>query len=474
MNFQAVIGLEIHVQLKTKSKMFSSSRCGFGERPNTSVSSLDMAFPGAMPSVNKQAVIYAIRVCHALKMDIDNELWFDRKNYFYTDLPKGYQITQHRRPIGTNGVVTIKTSSGKKDIHISALQIEEDAGKQIHYKDKTLVDYNRAGIPLIEIVSKPEFNDGEEAMKYVEKIRSIVSFLDVSDGKMEEGSLRCDINVSLKPYGSEKKGTKVEIKNVNTLLNLKKAIDYEIKRQERILLSGKRVPSETRRYDENKKETVLMRIKTIDADYKYFTEPNIAPIRLSQEFIDSAIKTSNELADQKYERYLSLGLNEYDATLLTNNRDMCLYFEEMVKENANPKLCANWINGKVLEVLNKREISIKEFPISPSSLAELIVFTQKGVISNKQAREIFDKMLLEGKKPSDYLNDSEASLINDVEIISNHIAKVIEENPSIIYDYKRGKDKAVGFVVGQVMKNTKGRANPNLTNQLIIKMLKEK
>ena len=325
MNFKVVIGLEIHIQLKTKSKMFSASANTYGLEPNTSISAYDMAFPGTMPTVNKEAVIFAIRVCRALKMNIDNELWFDRKNYFYSDLPKGYQITQNRRPIGTKGELQI----GNKTVHINRLQIEEDAGKQIHFKDSTLVDYNRAGIPLLEIVSEPEIENGEEALRYVEKIRSIVTFLDVSDGKMEEGSLRCDVNISLTPYGSNNKGTKVEIKNINTLLNIKKAIDYEINRQKTTLLLGKKVQSETRRYDEIKKKTSLMRVKSIDSDYKYFTEPNIAPIKLSKEFIETALSGSDELPEQKHERYIKLGLSDYDANLLLNSKDVCLYFEQM-------------------------------------------------------------------------------------------------------------------------------------------------
>ena len=267
MNFEGIIGLEIHVGMKTKTKMFSSAPVSFGKEPNTMVAPFDMAFPGSMPTVNKQAVINAIRVCHALKMEIDNELWFDRKNYFYSDLPKGYQITQKRRPIGKSGSLTINTSNGIKTIRLERLQIEEDACKQIHYKDYTLIDYNRAGIPLLEIVSYPDFRSGEEAMRFVEKIRSIVTFLNVSSGKMEEGSLRCDVNVSVRPIGSKEYGKIVEIKNINTLNNIQRAIDFEIERQTKTLLKGEIVKKETRRFDENKKETVLMRNKTDDIFY---------------------------------------------------------------------------------------------------------------------------------------------------------------------------------------------------------------
>ena len=290
MNFEVIVGLEIHVEMKTKSKMFSSAPVTFGKTPNTMVVPFDMAFPGTLPTVNKQAVINAIRVCHALHMSIDNELWFDRKNYFYSDLPKGYQITQKARPIGRTGYVEINLDGQKKRINFERLHIEEDACKQVHYKDCTHLNYNRAGIPLAEIVSLPEIHNGKEAMLIVDKIRSIVSFLDVSSGKMEEGTLRCDVNVSIRPYGCKTFGTVVEIKNINTLTNIQRAIDYEIKRQEALLLSGQIVKKETRRYDESKKQTILMRNKTDDVDYKYFTEPNIPPIKLSDEFIKEAKK----------------------------------------------------------------------------------------------------------------------------------------------------------------------------------------
>ena len=293
MNFEAIIGLELHVEMKTKSKLFSSAPVSFGAEPNTKTLPFDMAFPGSMPILNKQAVINAIRVCNALNMTIDDELWFDRKNYFYSDLPKGYQITQQRRPIGSNGYLV---ADGNK-INIERLHLEEDTCKQLHSGNYTYLDFNRAGVPLLEIVSKPEIRNGKEAMTFVEKIRSIVTFLDVSNGKMEEGSLRCDVNISLRPIGQKSFGTKVEIKNLNSLANIQKAIDYEIKRQESLLLSGGHVKQETRRFDETTKKTVLMRVKTDEIDYKCFTEPNILPLKLSKEFIETAIKTSPQLAE---------------------------------------------------------------------------------------------------------------------------------------------------------------------------------
>ena len=332
MNFETVVGIEIHVEMKTKSKMFSLAPISFGLKPNTEVVPFDMAFPGTMPRVNKEAVRNAIRVSNALHMHIDQEIWFDRKNYFYADLPKGFQITQQARPIGSEGYLTINVNGENKQIGIERLHMEEDTCMQHHFSDYTLVDYNRAGIPLIEIVSKPEIRSGEEARKYVEKIREIVTFSNVSDGKMEEGSLRCDVNVSIRPFGSDKFGTKVEIKNLNSIANVEKAIDFEARRQSELLLLGKEVEQETRRYDEAKKETVLMRKKTDAADYKYFTEPNIPPIRLSDEFVKDAIDTCPELYDQKLERFLNnYGLNDVDAKIILTSVDMADFYDEAAK-----------------------------------------------------------------------------------------------------------------------------------------------
>lgn len=468
MNFEAIVGLELHVQMKTKSKMFSSAPVRFGDKPNTDVVAYDMAFPGTMPLVNKQAVINAIRVCHALHMNIDDELWFDRKNYFYSDLPKGYQITQQRRPIGTNGWIEIN----QKQIGIERLHLEEDACKQVHSSNYTYIDFNRAGIPLAEIAFKPANITGEEAMKYVEKIRSIVSFLGVSDGKMEEGSLRCDVNISLRPIGQSTFGTKVEIKNINTLLNIKKAVDYEIKRQEKVLLTGNKVKQETRRFDEVKKQTISMRTKSDDIDYKYFTDPNIPPIKLSKEFIETAIKTSPELAEQRVIRYKQSGLNDYDSELLVSHKDVSDYFDNVIKCGVNVKLAANWVLVDVQSVLNKKNISIKEFSISPERLGQLIKLIENEIVYNKQAREIFFRMLEIDKTASDILKELNISPIQDDNELIGIINEVLAENSQSIIDYKNGKDKVVGYLVGQVMKKTRGQANPNKINELVLKELK--
>ena len=474
MPFEAVIGLELHIEMKTKSKMFSSGPVSFGSLPNTMTLPTDLAFPGTMPVVNKQAVINAIRVSNALNMSIDNELWFDRKNYFYSDLPKGYQITQQARPIGSTGYIDIKTSKGIKRIRVERLHLEEDTCKQVHYNDCSLLDYNRAGIPLIEIVTEPDIRSGEEAMRYVEKIRSIVTYLDVSDGKMEEGSLRCDVNISVRPVGSKNYGTKVEIKNLNSITNVEKAIEYETKRQEQIILSGGTIEPETRRFDEASKETVLMRIKTVDADYKYFVEPNIPPIRLSKEFIEEAIKSSPELPDSKYQRYQALGLSEYDINQLLIDCDISNYFDEALKTNVSPKLLANWIIVDVQAVLNKENISINEFKITPNHLGELVKIIEEGKVSNKQAREIFNEMLMSNASPDEIIKKSNTEMISDENAILTLVREIIDENPQVIIDYKNGKDRAVSYIVGIVMKKSKGMVNPSLTNRLVIEELKRR
>lgn len=476
MEFEPVIGLEIHVELKTKSKMFSAAPVTYGKEPNTEVAPLDMAFPGTMPTVNKEAVVYAIRVSNALHMNIDNELHFDRKNYFYSDLPKGYQITQNLRPIGSHGYLEIDIDGVTKRIGIERLHIEEDTCKQIHFSDFTLLNYNRAGTPLIEIVSYPEIRSGLEAMKYVETIRSIVVFSDVSDGKMEEGSLRCDVNISLKEKGSNVFGTKVEIKNINSISYIQKAVDFEIARQSKILSEGGEVRQETRRYDSQKDETILMRVKTDAVDYKYFPEDNITPIKLSDNFIKEAILSCPELAEAKKERYLNkYGLNEYDASLLIANKDVSSYYDELIRFTNSYKLAANWLNVDVASYLNKNFKEIKDFELTPSCLAELINMVASNEINSKQARDIFNKMLEEtisAKEAKDKLGIS--TQISDSDFVVKIISEVLEENPQAIIDYKEGKGRALGYLVGQVMKKTQGKVNPKLTNDLLLNELSKR
>lgn len=461
MNFEAVIGLEIHVQQKTKSKMFSSAPNSFSRDPNTQVAPLDMAFPGTMPVVNKQAVINAIRVANALHMEIDHTLYFDRKNYFYSDLPKGFQITQQRRPIGKNGYVMVDTPNGKKRIGIERIHMEEDTCKQEHFMDYSLLDYNRAGVPLCEIVSLPEISNGVEAREYAEAIRNIVVYSGTSDGKMEEGSMRCDTNISLRPYGQKEFGTKVEIKNINSFKNIELAIEYEMKRQSQLLLQGIKIQQETRRWDEASGKTVLMRVKTDAVDYKYFCEPNITPIHLSDEFVQDAIDTCPELYDSKKERYLKAGLSDADANVILANPKMAAYFEEGLAKVSNAKDLANFLIVEINSYLNKNEIAIENLKLSPLTLGEIVSYQEKGGLSHKQCTDILNKVLEEGCSPEEAKNALHiVAQVSDSSVIMEFVTEVLDKNPQSIQDFKNGNQRVLGFLIGQIMKASHGKVNP--------------
>lgn len=461
MNFEAVIGLEIHVQQKTKSKMFSSAPNSFSRDPNTQVAPLDMAFPGTMPVVNKQAVINAIRVANALHMEIDHTLYFDRKNYFYSDLPKGFQITQQRRPIGKNGYVMVDTPNGKKRIGIERIHMEEDTCKQEHFMDYSLLDYNRAGVPLCEIVSLPEISNGVEAREYAEAIRNIVVYSGTSDGKMEEGSMRCDTNISLRPYGQKEFGTKVEIKNINSFKNIELAIEYEMKRQSQLLLQGIKIQQETRRWDEASGKTVLMRVKTDAVDYKYFCEPNITPIHLSDEFVQDAIDTCPELYDSKKERYLKAGLSDADANVILANPKMAAYFEEGLAKVSNAKDLANFLIVEINSYLNKNEIVIENLKLSPLTLGEIVSYQEKGGLSHKQCTDILNKVLEEGCSPEEAKSTLHiVAQVSDSSVIMGFVTEVLDKNPQSIQDFKNGNQRVLGFLVGQIMKASHGKVNP--------------
>ena len=462
MNFEAVIGLEIHVEMKTRSKMFSSSPNSFSRAPNTEVTPFDMAFPGTMPRLNKEAVRMAIRVANALHMKIDRELHFDRKNYFYPDLPKGFQITQQRRPFGSDGYLEIRKGNGKKRIGIERIHMEEDTCKQTHFVDYTLLDYNRAGVPLVEIVSRPEMHDGYEAMKYVEAIRNIVVYSGTSDGKMEEGSLRVDVNISLRPYGAKEFGTKVEIKNLNSLKNIQDAIDFEIERQSAALLSGEKIQQETRRYDESKGATVLMRVKTDAVDYKYFPEPNLVPIKLSEAFVEEAIATCPELYDSKFERYLAMGLTEKDAEIILSDPAMAAYFEAAAPSGADMKEVANFLIVEVNSFLNKTGQGIGEIKLPSVELGKLTILLKKENLTHKQGADILFKCLEDGLSPEEAKKALHIeAMVDDEGAILAFVTAALDANPQSIADYKAGKDRAISFLVGQVMKLSKGKAKPS-------------
>lgn len=474
MNFQPVIGIEIHVELKTKSKMFSRGPVTFGEMPNTKTVPYDLGFPGLLPIVNKKAVELAIMIANALHMNIAETLYFDRKNYFYSDLPKGYQITQQDHPIGSEGYLEVTTSGGVKKIGIERAHLEEDTAKQLHLGDMTLVDYNRAGTPLVEIVSKPEIENGEEAAKYVEGIREIVSYLGASDGKMEEGNLRCDVNISLMPYGSKTFGTKVEIKNLNSIANVKAALDYEIQRQSELLLSGELVEQETRRYDEGLKKTVLMRKKTNAVDYKYFREPNIVPIDLSKSFIDNAINSSPKLPSVYRTELKERGLNDYEANELLRNKEYVLYYEKALSAGAkNPKTLWNYLMVDILGYLNKTETNFKDLLVSAENLAELVNSLEEKTINSKQAKEVLEKMLESNASPKAIIKDLGLEQVSDTSLIEEIVKQVIAENAQSVKDYKEGKERALGYIVGRVMKASAGKANPLIAKELVTKVLND-
>lgn len=469
MNFEPVIGLEIHVQMKTKSKMFSSSPNSFSRFPNSEVTPFDMAFPGTMPVVNKQAVINAIRVANALHMNIDHTLHFDRKNYFYADLPKGFQITQQRRPIGSNGYLMIKDKDGNpKRIGIERIHMEEDTCKQLHFVDYSLLDYNRAGAPLVEIVSYPEMRSDVEASRYVEAIRNIVVYSLTSDGKMEEGSLRVDVNVSLRPYGSSEFGTKVELKNLNSLKNIELALAYEISRQSSILLSGGKVEQETRRFDESSGKTILMRKKTDAVDYKYFPEPNITPIKLSDEFVNEAISTCPELYDSKKNRYLSYGLAEVDADIILSSLDMAYYFEKCIKGNEKlAKTISNFLIVETNSYLNKNGLTMADFKLAPTDLAKLASMQEEGY-SHKQCADIFFYCLDNDSSIEDAVKALHIEKqSNDASEILPMVSEVLDANPQSIADFKGGNGRAIGFLIGQVMKKGKGKINASLVAKIM-------
>ena len=464
MNNNVLIGLEIHAQMNTFSKMFSSSPVTFKEEPNSRVSPIDIAFPGAMPLVNKRAIINAIMMCNALHMHIDNELWFDRKNYFYHDLPKGYQITQKYRPIGRHGYVEISN----KIINIIEIHLEEDTSKQIDLGNNILLDYNRSGIPLLEIVSDVDISNGQEAVEYVEEIRSLLIYLGISNGNMSEGSLRVDVNISLDG------NNKVEIKNINTLENIKNAIDYEIKRQQDLIDNKKIILKETRKFDEDNQITISMRRKAESIDYNYTVGTNIAPIKLSEEFIKEAIDNSPETKKQKIIRYKNLGLSEEDIYCLTKDVDISNYYDELIKYTNNFKEAVNWINVEVQSILKKIKIKVGDLKITPKELSKIISLVDDEKISHKQGREILFEVALNHNDLDAEISKIESSLINDEREIKSLIKEIIDDNPSRILDYHNGKTHVVSYVVGQLLNKTHGKVNPRLANKLVLQELQRR
>lgn len=464
--YKTTIGIEIHCELKTGTKMFSGAPVKFGETANTCTSVVDLAMPGTLPSVNKEAVRLAIKACTGLYCDIDPLVKFDRKNYYYSDLPKGFQITQQFHPIGRDGYVEIETEEGSKRIRIERIHMEEDTAKQFHRETGTYIDFNRAGVPLVEIVSRPDMHSAEEAAAYVDTLRQILLYLNVSDVKMEEGSMRCDVNISLS--ADDSLGTKTEIKNLNSIANVQKAVAAEIERQSRILDEGGRVEQATRRYDESQKTTVLMRKKEGAVDYKYFPEPNIFPIQLDEAWIRDIQDTMEELPAARRARFMKdYGLGEYDAQVLVADPAMADYYEEAAKTAKDAKKTANWVIGDLSAALNRDNRTFANAGVAPEHLAQLVNLVADGTISGKQAKTVFEDMLSSGKEPAKIVEEKGMKQVTDEGAILALVTEVLDANPKSIEDYKAGKDRAIGFLVGQVMKKSRGTANPKRTNELI-------
>lgn len=475
MNLETIIGLEVHVELKTNSKIFSASPTEFGAEPNTQTSVIDLGYPGVLPTLNKEAVNFAMKAAMALNCEIATETKFDRKNYFYPDNPKAYQISQFDKPIGENGWIEIEVDGKKKRIGITRLHLEEDAGKSTHTADGSLVDYNRQGMPLIEIVSEPDMRTPEEAYAYLEKLKSIIQYTGVSDCKMEEGSLRCDANISLRPVGQEKFGTKAELKNLNSFTYVQKGLEFEQARQEKELLSGGIIQQETRRYDEATKKTILMRVKEGSDDYRYFPEPDLVELYIDDEWKEAVRASIPELPDARKARYVAeLGLPAYDAHVLTLTKEMSDFFEATVADGADAKLTSNWLMGEVLAYLNKQQKELKDVALTPAGLSKMVQLIEKGTISSKIAKKVFNELIEKGGDPEEIVKAKGLVQISDEGTLRKVVTEILDNNEQSIEDFKDGKDRAIGFLVGQIMKATKGQANPPLVNKILLEEINKR
>ena len=469
MHFETVIGLEVHVELKTDSKIFSPSPAHFGAEPNTNTNVIDLGYPGVLPVVNKRAVEWGMKAAMALNMTVARESKFDRKNYFYPDNPKAYQISQFDQPIGENGWIDIEVNGETKRIGITRAHLEEDAGKLTHKNGYSLVDLNRQGTPLIEIVSEPDIRTPEEAYAYLEKLRSIIQYIEVSDVKMEEGSMRCDANISIRPYGQDEFGTKTELKNLNSFTFVKKGLEYEEKRQEQVILSGGIIEQETRRFDETTGATKLMRVKEGSDDYRYFPEPDIVPMIISDEWMEEVRKTIPELPDARQRRYQEeLGLPAYDAHVLTLTKEMSDMFEETVALGADPKLASNYLMVDVNAYLNKVQQELKDTALTAEGLAGMIKLITDGTISSKIAKKVFAELIEHGGDAAQIVKEKGLVQVSDSGQLLAWVNEALDNNPKSIEDYKNGRDRAIGFLVGQIMKASKGQANPQMINKMLL------
>jgi aspartyl-tRNA(Asn)/glutamyl-tRNA(Gln) amidotransferase subunit B len=474
MDYEAVIGLEVHCQLQTHTKIFCGCSAQFGASPNTHVCPVCLGMPGVLPVLNRQVVEYAMRMALAVNCTINPINRFARKHYFYPDLPKGYQISQYELPLAEHGWVEIELNGKTRRIGITRIHMEEDAGKLIHSaaQPTSFVDLNRAGVPLIEIVSEPDIRSPEEAALYLKKIRELVRYLGISDGNMEEGSLRCDANISMRPVGEQRFGVKSELKNMNSFRHVQKALEYEIRRQTALLLDGKDVVQETRLWDPAKGVTISMRGKEEAHDYRYFPEPDLPPLQITVEWMEDVRASLPELPDVKKERFAQqYGIPVYDAGVLTASRELADYFEEAVRIFPQPKTVSNWIMVELLRLLKADDREIQDCPVTPQGLAGLLKMLETGVISGKMAKDVLEQAYREAKDPVELVKAQGLSQVTDESILRDVVKKVIQANPSEVEKYRAGKTNVLAFFVGQVMKETRGKANPKTVNELLREML---
>ena len=477
MNFETTVGLEVHIEMQTNSKAYSPSPVQYGAEQNTNTNVIDWGYPGVLPEINKGALEFGMRATLALHCDITQDVGFDRKNYFYPDNPKAYQITQARTPIGTNGWLEIELEDGtKKKIGIREMHVEEDAGKNTHNPDGySYVDLNRQGTPLIEIVAEPDISSADEAYAYLTKLRQVIQFTGISDVKMEEGSMRADVNVSIAPIGSDKLGVRTEMKNLNSFEHVRKGIQYEVKRQERLLMSGGEVEQETRRFDEPSGETILMRSKEEANDYRYFPEPDLPPIHISDDWIEEVRASIPEMPDKRRERYTQdWGIPAYDAGVLTQTKEMSDFYDATVAAGADPKLAANWLMGEVNAYLNSKQVELSDTALTPEHLATMIKLIEDETISSKIAKKVFKEIITNDTEPKAWVESKGMVQLSDPAKLQPIIDEVLDNNEQSIEDFKNGKDRAIGFLVGQIMKKTRGMANPKMVNKLLMASLKER
>jgi aspartyl-tRNA(Asn)/glutamyl-tRNA(Gln) amidotransferase subunit B len=474
MRFEPVIGLEIHAQLLTESKIFCGCSSKFGASPNTHACPVCLGMPGVLPVLNRQVVEFAMKIALATHCAIAPYSQFARKNYFYPDLPKGYQISQYEFPLARNGWVDVATETATRRIRIHRVHMEEDAGKLIHdeFQPLSYVDFNRTGVPLLEIVSEPDIETPEEAAAYLRTLRDILRYLEICDGNMEEGSMRCDANISLRPVGTQGLGVKTELKNMNSFRNVQRALEFEIRRQTALLERGESVIQETRLWDANRNVTVSMRGKEEAHDYRYFPDPDLVPIAVANEWIEAVRSKLPELPDAKRERFIrDYGLPPYDAQVLTSSKALAKYFEAAVSAFPQPKTVSNWIMSELMRELNRDDREIEACPVTPDNLAELLQLIDVGTVSGKIAKTVFEQMYTSGKRAKVIVEEKGLVQVRDEGTIETIVEEILAENPTEVEQFKAGKEKLLGFFVGQIMRKTKGKANPQLVNEILLKKL---